>query len=162
MVFTRGSRDIPAMLEGLVTTPDRLESLTAGVDDAALDAAPDGEWSARVVLAHLRDDEYMLMRPRMVRIVVEAHPTLVPFDERAWAASRWKGRDALPQLLEDFRMQREASMMMLRRLEGDDWQRTGLQPEYGVFDAHWWLEHWLDHDENHLAQIESVLGWANS
>ena len=157
---SRGTQEIPSLLEGLAATPDRQEVLARGAADSALDAAPEGEWSARTVLAHLRDDEFMVMRLRLERMTVEDHPTLAPFDEKAWAASRWQGRDTVDELLADFRLQREVTMMILRRLEDDDWRRTGLQPEFGAFDVHWWVEHWLEHDETHLAQISAVLGQA--
>jgi len=157
---SRGSQEIPSLLERLAATPDRLETLVRGAGDGVLDAAPDGEWSARTVLAHFRDDEFMVMRSRLVRMTVEDHPTLTPFDEKAWAASRWQGRDAVGELLADFRLQREVTMMSPRRLESDDWLRTGLQPEYGAFDVHWWVEHWLEHDETHIAQISSALAKA--
>ena len=149
--------DITSLLEGLAATPDILEALTLDADEAMLDAAPEGEWSARTVLAHLRDDEFLVMRLRLERMLAEDHPTLTPFDEKAWAASRWQGRDEVEGLLADFRLQRQASLMILRRLGSDDWQRTGLQPEYGVFDVRWWVEHWLEHDELHIAQIAEVL-----
>ncbi len=156
----RGSRDVASLVQGLAVTPDRLEAVTRSAGDDALDAAPAGEWSARIVLAHLRDDEFMVTRPRLERMTVEEHPTLAPFDEEAWAASRWRGRDTLRELLADFRLQREASLMILHRLEGDDWLRTGLQPEYGAFDVHWWVERWLEHDETHIAQLSAVLAKA--
>ncbi len=157
---SRGGRDIPSLLEGLAATPDRLQAAVRDADDGALDAAPVGDWSARTVLAHLRDDEFMVMRLRLERMTVEDHPTLAPFDEKAWAASRWRGRDTVDELLADFRLQREATMMILRRLESDDWLRTGLQPELGAFDVHWWVEHLLEHDETHVAQISAVLAKA--
>lgn len=157
---SRGTQEISSLLEGLAATPDRLQAAVRDADDGALDAAPDGDWSARTVLAHLRDDEFMVMRLRLERMIVEDHPTLTPFDEKAWAASRWRGRDTVDDLLADFRLQRDVTMMSLRRLEDDDWRRTGLQPEYGAFDVHWWVEHWLEHDETHLAQIGSALGQA--
>ncbi|HLB27144.1 MAG TPA: DinB family protein [Dehalococcoidia bacterium] len=156
----RGSADIPSLLRALAAAPDHLEAAVRDVGDDALNAAPEGEWSARTVLAHLRDDEFMVMRLRLVRVTVEDHPTLTPFDQEAWATSRWRGRDAPGELLADFRLQREASLMVLRRLEGDDWLRTGLQPEYGTFDAHWWLEHWVEHDGTHIAQVQAALAAA--
>jgi hypothetical protein len=157
---TRGSHDLSTLVETLASTPDLLEAAVRGTEQAALDSAPEGEWSVRTILAHLRDDEFMVMRVRLARMTVEEHPTLTPFDEKAWAASRWTGRDGAEELLADFRLQREASMMVVRRLEDDDWKRTGLQPEIGVFDAHWWLEHWVHHDEIHLAQIKKTLAKA--
>lgn len=158
--ITRGTRDIDTLLEKLAATPDLLEVAVRGADEAALDFAEPGEWSTRIILAHLRDDEFMVMRLRAVRIAVEDHPHLTPFDEKRWVASRWTGRDGVEELLADFRQQRQASIMVLHRLEGEDWQRTGLQPEMGVFDAHWWLDHWVEHDEIHLAQIEKTLAQA--
>ena len=153
----RGSRDPSALTDELAATPDRLEAVVRGVSEADFDAAPPGEWSARTVLAHLRDDEFMVMRPRLERMMVEENPTLTPFDEEAWAASRWTGRDALPDLLDDFLIQRNATLMLLRRLQPDDWRRTGFQPEIGTFDIHWWVEHWREHDDAHIAQITSAL-----
>ena len=144
----------------MAATPDRLEAAVSNADDGVLDAAPDGEWSARTVLAHLRDDEFMVMRLRLERMTVEDNPTLAPFDEKAWAAARWTGRDALDELIPDFRLQREVTLHILRRLNDDDWLRTGLQPEYGAFDVHWWVEHWLEHDETHVAQISAALAKA--
>ena len=159
---SRGSHPIPSLVEDFAATPDRLEALLSGVGAAALDAAAGDDWSARTVLAHLRDDEFMVMRLRLERMIVEDHPTLAPFDEKAWAASRWNGRDRLQELLGDFRLQREATLMILRRLQDDDWLRTGLQPEYGDFDVHFWVEHCLEHDETHIAQIQSALARARA
>ena len=106
------------------------------------------------------DGEFMVMQLRLTRMLVEDHPTLALFDQEAWAASRWKGRDGLEELLADFRLQREASIMVLRRLEGDEWKRTALHPELGAFDVHWWVQHWLEHDETHVAQITEALATA--
>lgn len=157
MTTLAGGRDPATLIDGLASTPGRLEALLREADDAALDAAPAGEWSARTALAHLRDDEFMVMRLRLERMAVEDEPALVPFDEKAWADNRWTGRDALPELLADFRAQREATLHILRRLQPGDWRRTGTQPEYGRFNIHYWVENTLDHDETHLAQIAAAL-----
>jgi hypothetical protein len=158
MTTLTGSRDPATLIAGLAATPDRLEALLRDADAPALDAAPPGEWSARTVLAHLRDDEFMVGRLRVERMAVEDHPALTPFDEQAWAASNWNAGDPAPDLLADFRAQRQATLLILRRLQDSDWRRTGFQPEIGEFDLLWFVEHWLDHDENHLAQIAAALG----
>jgi hypothetical protein len=160
MTTLRGAADPSSLIVGLARTPDRLASLVGDASDTALDAAQTGEWSARTVVAHLRDDEFMVGRLRVVRILVEDHPALTPFDERAWAESKWNAGDPVPDLLADFRAQREATLMILRRLQDSDWRRTGFQPEIGEFDLNWFVEDWLEHDENHLAQIAAALGAA--
>jgi hypothetical protein len=157
-----GSRDTAELLQAYASTPERLEAIVEGATDEALDFAPPGEWSACTILAHLRDDEFMCLRVRVERMVVEDDPELAPFDEKAWAASRYTGRDALPELLADFRVQRDASLMILSRLSPADWRRTGRQPEYGHFDVHWWMEHRLKHDEMHLDQLRRTLQAAPS
>lgn len=146
-----------AMIEELTETPDRLESLTRGASDAALDHAAEAEWSTRTVLAHLRDDEFMVTRLRLVRMTTEEEPSLAPFDEQRWESTRHHHREAVDELIADFRLQREASLMILRSLEAKDWQRLGYQPEIGRFDVQRWVEHWLDHDEMHVAQIRAAL-----
>ncbi|MDA0270680.1 MAG: DinB family protein [Chloroflexi bacterium] len=147
-----------ALTAALEATPDRLARLVEGIEAAALDAAPPGEWSTRTVMAHLRDDEFMVMRLRLERMVAEQSPVLTPFDEQAWAASRWLDRDERAQLLEDFRLQRDAATAILRRMPPGHWQRLGSQPEIGTFDLQWWVEHWVEHDVNHLEQIAALLG----
>ena len=149
--------DTGAMIEELAATPDRLRQLTRSIKDAALDVQAAGAWSARTVLAHLRDDEFLVMRLRLERMLVEDHPSLAPFDEQAWEADRWRGRERLDDLLDDFDLQRAASIAILRRVEGDVWQRSGMQAEYGTLTVRTWLDHWLEHDRMHLAQIEGSL-----
>jgi hypothetical protein len=149
--------DTDAMIDELAATADRLRELTRGAAGSTLDAQAPGEWSARTVLAHLRDDEFLVMRLRLERILVEDQPSLAPFDEQAWEAHRWRGRDGLVELLDDFDLQRAASIAILRRVEGDIWQRSGLQPEYGTLTVRTWLDHWLGHDKMHLAQIARSL-----
>jgi len=152
-----GSRSTPGLLTEFTAIPGRLADAVASASDDALDAAPEGEWPARTVLAHLRDDEFMVMRLRLERMLAEHEPDLAPFDEKVWAASRYTGRDSRDELLSDFQTHREASVAILKTLNTSDWRRIGLQPEYGSFDIHWWLEHWLDHDNTHLAQIQTAL-----
>ncbi len=149
--------DTDPLVDELAATAAQLRELTRTASDAQLDAQWPGEWSVRTVLAHLRDDEFLVTRLRLERMLVEDDPQLAPFDEQAWEASRWQGRDGLDELLDDFQLQRDASIAILRRLEGDEWQRPGLQPEYGILTVRSWLDHWLKHDRMHLAQIARSL-----
>lgn len=157
MSTLHGIADIASLLADLAAMPDRLLDVVAGVDDDRLDVAAEGEWSARTVLAHLRDDEFMVERLRLERMLVEDEPDLAPFDEKAWADARFTSRDATDDLLADFRLHREASIAIFRTLRPEEWLRTGFQPEYGAFDIHWWLQNWLEHDETHLEQIRAAL-----
>lgn len=147
------------LIDILEATPSILEELVAATDETLFDKAWPGEWSPRVVLAHLRDDEYLTMRLRLERMIAEdQRPLLMPFDEAAWAANRWTGRDALSELLADFREQRAASTQILRRLQTEDWARVGYQPEMGELTVRTWTEHWVEHDQTHINQLRAGLG----
>jgi hypothetical protein len=146
------------LIKTLEQTEPTLLQLTSALADGALDfrAAPD-DWSIREILAHLVDDEMYVMRTRLERIVKEDEPHLAPHDEKRWYANRNTTRDALDELLADFRLQRAASLGMIRMLRDSDWARTGHQPEYGTFTGEDWLGHWVAHDTTHIRQIESTL-----
>lgn len=146
-------------LRTLERTYPELVRLTEGLaGSAALDHRPtDGDWSTREILAHLVDDEMYVMRTRLERIVKEDEPDLAPHDEKKWHANRNTTRDALEALLADFALQRAASLGLMHMLRDSDWARHGFQPEYGRFTAEKWLQHWVEHDEVHLRQIEGNL-----
>jgi hypothetical protein len=139
------------------TTP-ALVKLVSGLEDNALDFKPEPDsWSIREILAHLVDDEMYVMRLRLVRIVREDLPNLVPHDEKKWYLHRNTSRDKLEELLEDFSIQRRASLGIIQMRRESDWIREGIQPEYGQFSAEKWLEKWAGHDLLHLKQISQNL-----
>ncbi len=146
------------LLDRLVATPRTLAHLVAEVSDARLDASAPREWPVRTILAHLRDDEYLVMRTRLERMLAERHPVFPDFDEKAWAAARNRSRDRKQQLLGDFALQRQASLNILEALEPADWVRTGRHEVYGEFSVASWVEHWAQHDAAHVAQVEAALG----
>lgn len=147
------------LIDILDATPRILEEIASHADEALFDKAWPGEWTPRTVLAHLRDDEFLVMRMRLERLLAEERPMLMPFDEAEWATNRWTGRDAIPELIEDFRAQRAASSQILRRLTEDKWTRPGYQPELGEVTIRSWTEHWVEHDQEHVNQLRAGLGF---
>ncbi len=149
------------LIATLEATPRILAELVAAGGDAAFDKAWPGEWAPRTVLAHLRDDEFLVMRLRLERLLSEQTPMLMPFNETEWERTRYTGRDALDELLADFAEQRAASLHILRRLTPEQWQRPGYQPEIGELTITTWTEHWVEHDQTHINQIRASLGLTN-
>lgn len=142
----------------LEQTHANLIRLTAELSDEALDFHfAVNEWSIREILAHLVDDEMYIMRCRLERMIKEDMPTLAPHDEKKWYATRNTTRDHIAELLSDFALQRAASLNIMSALREEDWLRQGLQPEYGVFSAEEWLDHWAEHDRTHVEQITKTL-----
>ena len=145
-------------LAQLAATPSRLAHLTVETTEAALDAAPDGEWSARVVLAHLRDAESLEFRVGLERLLAEPDPTLFFLPPDQWERDRNRDRDDKSVLLGDFALQRQASLNLIATMRPDYWERSGAGPGGRRIIAAEFVQVWAGHDTAHLGQIEAVLG----
>ncbi len=147
------------LIDALAATPKGLAYLVGEASDAQLDAAAaDGGWSARVTLAHLRDDEYLGNRLALERMLAEERPALVFTDGADWATGRNTTRDGKRELLADFALQRQASLAILRGLRPGDWERTGTTAAHGQTTIARLLYWWAAHDAEHIAQLEAALG----
>lgn len=145
------------LIERLAATPKTLAHLVAEASDALLDAAPPGEWSARTTLAHFRDDEYLCMRVALERMLAEDSPAVHFMDGADWEPARNRTRDRKEQLLGDFALHRQASLLILRSLRPEDWSRQGRNGER-VLSIEDLLRGWVRHDASHIAQLEAALG----
>ena len=95
----------------------------AGADDAALDRRPGpGTWSAREIVHHLADSE-MTSAIRLRRLIAEDNPTIVGYDQEAFAVRLHYDRP-IASSLEAFRWARVSTAEILDRLTEDDWARS--------------------------------------
>ena len=145
-------------IANLAATPGLLAHLVAEASDAVLDASAPGTWSARTLLAHFRDDEYLCMRVALERMLAEDVPTLRFIDGAEWEPGRRRSRDRKEWLLGDFALQRQASLAILRSLEPSDWERSGETAANGSFTLAAFVSAWARHDAEHIASLESALG----
>lgn len=142
----------------LASGPGRIRALLRGLEEAAADAsAAEGAWSIRTVVAHLRDLESMVMRPRLERLIAEDGPLVTPFDETTWEHRRRVPAESLASSLASFVVQRAATTGILRQLDPAAWARSGRHPQSGDFTLHQWVEHIVAHDAEHISQIEGTL-----
>lgn len=145
-------------IDRMAETPGLLAQLVAEADDAVLDAAPAGEWNARTVLAHLRDDEFLCMRPALERALAEELPLVRFIDGADWEPGRNRTRERREALLADFALQRQASISILRMLREEDWEREMQTTDGRQFTIGQLVDGWLEHDAAHVAQIEGLVG----
>lgn len=145
------------LIAQLAATPATLAHLVAEADDAKLDTAGAGGWSARTILAHFRDDEYLCMRAALTRMLAEERPALHFIDGADWEPTRNRTRDRKELLLADFALQRQASLGILRMLRPEDWRRTGTV-DGSEMDIERLVAAWVKHDREHIAQLESAVG----
>lgn len=147
-----------ALIDRLAATPRTLALLVVEATEEALDAAPGGEWSARTLLAHFRDDEYLCMRLALERMLAESDPEVYFIEGEDWEPGRNRTRDRKEHLLADFALHRQASISILRGMRPEDWERAGHMPGKAPFTIESFLRGWIHHDEEHVASLEGVLG----
>lgn len=146
-----------SMLGRLAETPRTLAHLVADATDARLDESQAGAWTPRLILAHLRDEEFLGMRPSLERILAEDLPQLTARATDRWERDRNRSRDRKEQLLASFALQRQASLDILRSLGINDLARPGRFGET-VATIRELTESWVRHDDEHIAQLEAALG----
>ena len=129
----------------------------AAADDAALDRRPGpGTWSAREIVHHLADSE-MTSAIRLRRLIAEENPTIVGYDQEAFAV-RLKYDRPIAASLEAFRWARVSTAEILDRLTDEEWTRAGTHSESGAYGVERWLEIYAEHAVKHAAQIRRARG----
>lgn len=147
------------LLARLGATPRTLAHLVVEADDARLDAVPpEGGWSPRTILAHLRDDEFLCMRPALGRMLALDSPDLFFMDGSDWEPGRNRVRDRKETLLGDFALQRQATLNVFACLRESDWERRGNAWDGEAITILQLLSAWVGHDAAHVAQLEQALG----
>jgi len=129
----------------------------AGDLSGKLDAPPaPGKWTARQILCHLADSE-MVGRDRMARIAAEDNPTIVAYDQDAWATQLdYAVRDA-NEALESFCATRAANLRMLQALPATAWSKVGTHSFMGVLTLADMVRVYADHAEGHARQLRTAL-----
>jgi hypothetical protein len=113
---------------------------------------PEG-WSEREIVAHLArvEREVFLVRLRQL-----AHE-----DEPRW---QWvepgaePGHASLATLVGRFASARSATVRYLRRLDDRGWERSGIHATFGRLDVGGLLRIAVDHDTDHIAELERRAG----
>lgn len=114
-----------------------------------------GKWSIRQIVAHLADSEIVCAH-RMRQIVAEDHPTLIAFDQEAWARNLDYARRKPKQSLESFRRVRAENYELLKELPESVYARTGNHSERGPITLQFQLELLAQHAESHARQMQAI------
>ena len=143
----------------LERTPATLDALLRGLPAqwTKADEGP-GTWSPHVVVAHLIHTEKTNWMPRLETILEHgASRPFPPFDRDGQLQDPAAG--PLPDLLDDLRERRAASLIRLRALELDEKALAlpGTHPALGDVTLRQLLAAWTGHDLTHLAQIVRVM-----
>jgi DinB superfamily len=114
------------------------------------------EWSATEVLGHLLDAEVALAF-RIRKLAAEPGGVIVAWDQEKWTDGLRHRRGDARTLLDAYVALRAANVEQVRRFTPAQRAAAGRHPEYGRLRVREMLEHWAEHDLNHLAQIRATL-----
>jgi DinB family protein len=145
-------------VEVLSITPRELQKLIKGASKKSLDVRPDPDkWAATMILAHLADSE-IVYAFRLRHMLAASGVTIQATDQDAWAATFAYGTQDPAASVEDFRVNRERTLRMLKKLSKQQWDCYGVHTKRGKETVRRAVELMAGHDINHLRQIHAILG----
>jgi hypothetical protein len=148
--------EVSELLERFRRGPELVASHLTGAAGPELDfVSGPGRWTVRQILAHLADSE-IVGSDRFRRVIAEENPTLMWFDQDAWAANLNYARRKTSESLETFRRLRAENHELLREIPEALFSRTGTHSQRGPMTLLDLLEVNAAHAEGHARQIREV------
>jgi uncharacterized damage-inducible protein DinB len=148
--------DIPTLLERFRRGPELLAVVLTGVFGEEEDfVTGPGKWSIRQIIAHVADAE-LVYAQRFRQVIAEENPSLMPFDQDAWARNLDYSRRKPKQSLETFRRIRAENYELLKDLPENAFTRTGNHLENGSMNLRRLLEGMAQHAESHARQMQEI------
>lgn len=113
-----------------------------------------GEWSARDIVAHLRDNEARYF-PKLHLISIAQVPDLRRVEQIG--PTEYDPDDSIFTVMSQFRRIRQSTLSLLRELPADGWKRVGVDVDNVTVSIRDLAVELVDHDAEHLAQMDAVL-----
>ena len=149
--------DLKAIVARMRVNRHVVTALCADVDAVQAMWRPTPEaWSLLEVICHLRDEECEDFR---VRVDLTLHSPAVEWPAirpTEWGNERGYRARVLPQELNRWLAEREASTAWLLGLQEPDWSASRVAPGGGVMRAGDLLAAWLAHDFLHIRQLAEL------
>lgn len=147
---------VQALLNTLETAPLLVISLVLETPVNLLKRRPaPGAWSVHELACHLAD-VHELFTSRLVRMLVEDNPLLVPFSPDVDGAPDYYLTLDLDECLERYVIERKALIDRLRLLPPLAWGRSARHPEYADYSIYIMFRHLALHDLSHAYEIEAL------
>ena len=149
-----GSQDALKVQGG---TAKKLERLIKGQAASKLRKRPaPRKWSVGEILAHLADTE-IVTAWRIRQILGSPGTTIQAFDQDSWAATCHYDKRDPHKALQQFCVQREANLALLKSLTPKQWAHYGMHAERGKETIKHMVRLQAGHDLNHIGQIKAIL-----
>lgn len=148
--------EIASLLERFRRGGELIAVVTTGVAGAELDFQPGPDkWSIRQVVCHLADTE-IVVADRFRRVIAEDKPTLIGFQQNAWAEKLDYRKRKISQAVESFRRLRAENFELIKDLPEQTFERTGIHNERGPLTLLQLLNTYAAHVESHARQIQGI------
>lgn len=148
--------EITEVLERFRRGAELIAMAMTGAAGAELDFKPGPEkWCLRQIVAHVADSE-IVGADRFRRLIAENNPTLMAYDQNAWANNLDYARRKTSESVETFRRLRAENYELLKGLAPEAFARQGTHSERGTITLRNHLETMATHAENHARQIREV------
>jgi DinB superfamily len=144
--------EIADLLERFRRGPELLAVATTGAAGPELDFKPENKWSVRQIVCHLADAETAAAM-RLRQLIAEDHPTLVAWDQNAWAVKLDYEKRRISEALEMFRVVRHSNFDVIKDLSEEAFARTGTHTRRGEMSLLDFTRLCAEHVENHVKQI---------
>src|SRR5215469_6836829 len=137
-------------------TAEKLDQLIKGVSLSELRRRPAPEkWSVSEIIAHLADAEIVIgYRSRLV--LGSPGSAIVAYDQDSWVVSGHYDERDPRKSVEQFRVLREANLLLLKSLQPEQWKHYGMHSERGQESIEDMVRIYAGHDINHLQQIQAI------
>lgn len=148
--------DFADLLERFRRGGELIAVVATGAAGPELDYVPEpGKWSVRQILCHVADSE-VVAADRFRRVIAEENPTLIAFDQDAWARNLDYHKRKVSAAIEGFRRTRAESYELLKDLPAETYSRKGNHNERGPVSLYDLLKMMAGHAESHARQIQNV------
>jgi len=138
------------LIEQFAAGGGKLRPAVAGLSREDLIARPGpGDWSIHELVIHVVDSDFVGM-DRMKRVIAEANPQLVGFDENLWVQHHAPHEQSLDDALTLFEAGRRQMTRILRRLPDSAFARTGVHSERGPLTLENLVQTFVTHVDHHL------------
>jgi hypothetical protein len=142
-------------IDAIRNFPTQLEQVVLPLGDAELDKQFESEWTVRQIVHHVADS-HMSANFRFRKPLTENRPDFMIYDQEAFALMPDYRLPIAPSL-ELIRGLHVRFVALLEALSEEDWQCTGLHPEWGEVTVEEVARRYAEHGRIHLAQIDKVL-----
>lgn len=119
---------------------------------------PGENFSAIEQICHLRDIEIDGYHLRIQSMLTENAPNLSSVDGYKLAIQRDYENSNLTEVISEFRLAREKTIIMISNIESNHWNRIGFFQGYGNITLKALIHFLCSHDFEHLASLRWLLG----